>query len=207
MGHPHRGPVVGLRPSGPASRKPLGLAVLRATVLATVLLPSLLLPAQTAQGQVEETILLTNTILFVPELIVAESGGNVSLHLFNDGNVPHTFTLFMEPNAQVPFGNPAALREYNRTHDKFVDIDDKFVDIALEGGEEAWVNFTAPDLEADYFFVCMVPGHGITMNGRLQVGQGPGVDFGIGIVQGLLIVTLIGVAVFAVIYHVRSTRP
>ncbi|MEE9592141.1 MAG: plastocyanin/azurin family copper-binding protein [Thermoplasmata archaeon] len=179
-----------------------GIGLLPILLLLAVLTP-LVLSAPPAAAQLPLTIEMRDALAFEPGSLSAEPGENITLRLVNGGVLPHTFTLFAEANAQVPVDDNAPLQDfYGRSA--------TLVDIPLEGGEEATVTFTVPTEEGVYTFVCVISGHSAGgMHGLMFVGIAPGDgDFGgIGIVQGLLIFTLIGVGVFAVMYHVRSSRP
>ncbi len=169
-----------------------------------VLAAFLSLGSPVARGQLSLTIDFRDALTFEPASFSADPGENVTLRLVNGGVLPHTLTLFAEANAQVPVDDNAPLQDfYGRSA--------TLVDIPLEGGEEATVTFTVPAEEGVYTFVCIVTNHAVGgMHGLMFVGVAPGdgdIFGGIGIVQGLLIFTLIGVGVFAVTYHVRSSRP
>jgi uncharacterized cupredoxin-like copper-binding protein len=180
------------------------------TRLAGILLLTLVLAfllsvsVPSAQAQVSLTIDLRDVLAFEPNRITVNPGENVTIRVVNSGVLQHTFTLFAEVNAQVPVDNNAALRDFYARSPTLVDVD-------LAGGEEATVNFTAPMAEGAYTFVCIVSGHSVGgMHGLLSVGMAPGDGDpfgGIGIVQGIFIITLIGVGIFVVIYQIRSTRP
>ena len=173
-----------------------------ASPLIAFLFLALFIPTPGASGQVNLTVLLKDSLIFEPRLIVAQPGDNVSLKLVNDGVLRHTFTLFSQPNAQVPLNDNAALQE-------FASQAELIVDIVLAGGEEAWANFTAPPTEASYILVCTEPGHAVGgMHGVLAVGIPPpdGPSIRIGIVQGLMLGAIAGTVVFAVLYHLRTTR-
>ncbi len=180
-----------------------GIGLLPILLLLAVLTP-LVLSAPPAAAQLPLTIEMRDALAFEPGSLSGEPGENITLRLVNGGVLPHTFTLFAEANAQVPVDDNAALMDfYGRSA--------TLVDTFLEGGEEATVTFTVLAAEGVYTFVCIVPGHSVGgMHGLMFVGVAPGdgdIFGGIGIVQGLFIFTLIGVGVFAIIYHVRSSRP
>ncbi len=180
-----------------------GIGLLPILLLLAVLTP-LVLSAPPAAAQLPLTIEMRDALAFEPGSLSAEPGENITLRLVNGGVLPHTFTLFAEANAQVPVDDNAALMDfYGRSA--------TLVDTFLEGGEEVTVIFTVPVAEGVYTFVCIVPGHSVGgMHGLMFVGVAPGdgdIFGGIGIIQGLFIFTLIGVGVFAIMYHVRSSRP
>lgn len=193
--------VSGGRPPIRSVKGPVLTGVLLLT-FAVALLFSMIAPV--ARAQVPLTIDLRDTLAFEPNTFTVDPGENVTIRVVNGGILQHTFTLFAEANAQVPVDNNAALQDFYARSPTLVDVD-------LSGGLEDTVNFTAPMTEGVYTFVCMVPGHSVGgMHGLMFVGMAPtgGDPFGgIGIVQGLLIIALIGVVVFAVIYQIRSTRP
>lgn len=150
------------------------------------------------QGQRSQTITMGD-IFFDTGSFSVEPGENLTLRLINAGLLVHTFTLFAQVNARVPVEDNAALQAYNDTNAKVVDV-------TLDGGQEREVRFVAPATNGTYTYVCMVPNHSVAgMFGVLNVGPSGG-TFGIGIVQGIFLITLAGVLVFAVVYHVRSTR-
>ncbi len=172
--------------------------------LLLAVLISFVLNAPLAEAQLSLSIEMRDALAFEPGSFSADPGTNVTLHLVNGGVLPHTFTLFAEADVSVPVDDNAALQDfYGRSA--------TLVDVALEGAEEATVSFIIPAEEGTYTFVCVVPGHSVGgMHGLLSVGMAPGGGDpfgGIGIVQGIFIIALIGVVVFAVIYQIRSTRP
>lgn len=157
-----------------------------------------------AEAQVSLTVRL-NDFSFEPSIIVAQPGEEVSVLLINDGLVDHTFTIFAEPNADLPLDNNEALQAHYQQAELVVDV-------RLSPGESGWANFTAPSTEANYILVCMIPGHAVLgMHGVLRVGNpqgpGPGLDLQIGIVQAIMLVALVGTVVFSVAYHLRTRRP
>ena len=160
----------------------------------------LVLPTRPVQGQQSLTITMGDTFFDTASFSVAP-GENVTLRLVNGGAQEHTFTLFAQADATVPVNDNTALQEYNSTNAKIVDV-------GLLSGQERTVEFGAPSANGTYTFVCMVGGHSVSgMHGVMNVGAGPGGIFQIGIVQGIFLIALVGVLVFAVVYHVRSTRP
>lgn len=171
-------------------------------LFALALLAGLLGGPDHAHAQVTDDVLLRE-FAFEPSAFATDPGEEVTLHLINDGEQPHTFTLFAEPNPTVPVNDPGALLEFNATTEKIVDV-------RLGPGEETDIQFTTPTAAAQYVIVCMVPGHApLGMHGVVNVGveggpDGPSLPFGI--VQGMMLVTLIGTVIFAVAYHVRTTR-
>lgn len=181
------------------ARRPGGLSM--RPILPVLLLATSLLAAPPSQGQVPLTILLKDALSFEPASFRVEPGENVSLRLVHDGVTEHTFTLFAQADATVPLTDFSALRAYN-------DSNAKIVEVGLLGGEEREVQFTAPSLNGTYTFVCMVAGHSAGgMHGVMTVGgaSGDGV-FRIGIVQALLLIALVGTVIFALIYQIRSMR-
>lgn len=186
--------------AGPRRFTETGLPLL---LILLAILGSFVLTAPSVRAQLALDIEMRDALTFEPGSFSADPGTNVTLHLVNVGVIPHTFTLFAEPNVPVPLSDNAALQDFYARASTLVDV-------LLEGGEEATVNFTVPAEEGVYTFACLVPGHAAGgMHGVMFVGVGPpGGDIfgGLGIVQGLLLITLAGVLVFAVVYHVRSTR-
>ncbi len=174
---------------------------LSSLILLLAVLISFVLHAPLAEAQLSLSIEMRDALAFEPGSFSADPGANVTLHLVNGGAIQHTFTLFAEADASVPVDDNAALQDfYGRSP--------TLVDVALEGAEETTVSFTVPAEEGIYTFVCLVPGHSVGgMHGVMFVGVGPDGVIGIGIVQGIFLIALVGVAVFAVVYHVRSTRP
>ncbi len=158
-----------------------------------------------AAGQPPQSVLLLDNFTFDPGTIYVEPGENVSMMITIPGSLPHTFTVFAQPDVQIDYTNFAELNAYYEENERLTDV-------WLSGGESGWVNFTAPTLEGRYPIVCMIVGHaGAGMVGTLVVGEpgevGPsGFVWSLGLVQTMLVVTLIGVAVFAVYYHLRTTR-
>lgn len=190
---------------GQASNVRISMKRWMGSLLMTLMLAAVLfLGSPVAFGQVSLTLDLRDALAFEPASFSADPGENITLRLVNGGVLQHTFTLFAEANVQVPVDDNAALSDfYGRSA--------TLMDTFLEGGEEATVNFTVPAEEGVYTFVCIVPGHSVGgMHGLMFVGVAPGggdLFGGIGIVQGLFIFTLIGVGIFAFIYHVRTSRP
>ncbi len=174
---------------------------LSSLILLLAVLISFLLNASLVEAQLSLSIEMRDALAFEPGSFSADPGANVTIHLVNGGALRHTFTLFAEADAPVPVDDNAALQDfYGRSP--------TLVDVALEGAEETTVSFTAPAGEGIYTFVCIVPGHSVGgMHGLMFVGVGPPPTvIGIGVVQGIFLIALVGVAVFAVVYHVRSTR-
>ncbi len=137
------------------------------TVFATLLLLAALGLTGEVSAQVTLTILQRDARVFEPASFSAEPVETVTLTLMNTGAIPHTFTLFAQPNADVPVGDNAALQAYSATHAKIVDE-------ILGGGEQRQIQFTAPTVEARYVFVCMRPFHAAAgMHGVLIVGAPP----------------------------------
>jgi uncharacterized cupredoxin-like copper-binding protein len=177
---------------------------LRIAAFVVALLLLTLLPVPKASAQVNLTVQLKDTLSFEPSAISVQPGENISLFLVNDGIVDHTFTLFAQPNAEVPVNDNEALQAYYGQADIVVDV-------LVGPGETGWANFTAPLTEGLYIFVCMIPGHALGgMHGVLTVGNpsgpGPGFTLEIGLVQGLMLIALVGTVIFGVAYHLRSTR-
>ncbi|MFQ5986532.1 MAG: plastocyanin/azurin family copper-binding protein [Thermoplasmata archaeon] len=185
-------------PSGIA-RKGLRSALITALIIASIL--ALAGPGARAQAPLVMTM---GDLFFEPGSFSIEPGENVTLRVVNGGALRHTFTLFAEADAQVPVDDNAALLDFYARSPTLVDVD-------LAGGQETTVNFTVPDPIGVYTYVCIVPGHSVNgMHGLMFAGVTPGNgDFfgGIGIVQGILLIALAGVAIFVVIYQIRSTRP
>ncbi len=174
---------------------------LSSLILLLAVLISFVLHAPLAEAQLSLSIEMRDALAFEPGSFSADPGANVTLHLVNGGAIQHTFTLFAEADASVPVDDNAALQDIHGRSPTLVDV-------ALEGAEETTVSFTVPAEEGIYTFVCLVPGHSVGgMHGVMFVGVGPDGVIGIGIVQGIFLIALVGVAVFAVVYHVRSTRP
>ncbi|MFQ5553306.1 MAG: hypothetical protein ACE5EW_06275 [Thermoplasmata archaeon] len=181
----------------------VGKGLRRDLIMALLIACLLSLPVQQARGQASLPITM-GEFFFGPGSISLDPGENVTLHLVNDGTVRHTFTLFAEANADVPVLDNAALLDFYARSPTLVDVE-------LTVGQEVTLNFTVPETEGRYTFVCIISGHSVNgMHGLLFGGVEPGdgnLFGGIGIVQGLLLISLVGVAVFAVIYQIRSTRP
>ncbi len=173
---------------------------LSSLILLLAVLISFVLHAPLAEAQLSLSIEMRDALAFEPGSFSADPGANVTIHLVNGGALRHTLTLFAEADASVPVADNAALQDfYGRSP--------TLLDVALEGAEETTVSFTVPAEAGIYTFVCIVPGHSVGgMHGLLFVGVEPPGVIGIGIVQGIFLLALVGVAVFAVVYHVRSTR-
>lgn len=108
-------------------------------------------------------MILRDNFRFEPDTLSAAPGADLELLLINQGQLPHTFTLFAERNPSVPFDDPDALQQYYETHPTIVDI-------VLAEGEERTVSFPAPTEEGTYVFVCMRRGHAAEgMTGVLRV--------------------------------------
>lgn len=184
------------------SRIRWGLGVATAVLLLLALVVSSL---PSGQAQTPDEILLRDSFTFSPNRIPLSPGQNVSIHLTNAGVTIHTFTLFATPDPQVELSSFPDLVA-------FYDASEKLVDASIPGGESDWANFTAPEVEANYLFVCMIAGHAATgMFGYAVVGNpappdGGGFVWPFGLVQNLFIAALVGAVVFAVIYQLRSRR-
>ncbi len=122
-------------------------------------------PAPGVRGQVALTITMADALTFSPNTFSAAPGESVSLTLINAGNLPHTFTLFDDVDADVPL-DPSGLDNYYNTHDKLVDLN-------FTSGQELSHTFTAPATEGTYTLVCMEPGHVPSMVGTMTVTSEP----------------------------------
>ncbi len=174
---------------------------LSSLILLLTVLISFVLNAPLAEAQLSLSIEMQDVFAFDPGSFFGDPGANVTIQLVNGGALQHTFTLFAEVDAPVPVNDNAALQDfYGRSA--------TLVDVALVGAGETTLSFTVPVEEGIYTFVCIVSGHSIQgMHGLMFVGvEPPDGVIGIGIVQGIFLIALVGVAVFAVVYHVRSTR-
>ncbi|MDX1534633.1 MAG: cupredoxin domain-containing protein [Thermoplasmata archaeon] len=187
------------RPGGYFRPSVLLLGLFLTVLVVAVLMPVFLL-TQPVRAQASVTIDMRDALSFEPGTLFFDPGTNVTLELVNGGVLRHTFTLFAEAGADVPVNDNAALQAFYASNPILVDV-------SLEGGQEATANLTVPE-EGVYTFVCMVPGHAVGgMHGLMIVGSPPVPGgLGIGIVQVLFLIALAGVAVFAAVYHVRSTR-
>ncbi len=166
--------------------------LISATLLSGLLLGLLVLSLPQHATALTRDVDLNDTLTFVPTTIQVEPGEAVNLRLVNGQNV-HTFTLFKEADADVPFSNQPDLNAYYSTAQKIVDI-------TLQSGDVKWANFTAPMTEGRYIFVCMEPGHSPAgMHGELIVGSPPegGITPStIGIVAAVVIVAVVIVVFF-----------
>ncbi len=171
-------------------------------MLAAAIVVGVFIPYQPARGQVSMDVQLQDNFRFDPERIEVRPGENVTLRLMNVGFAPHTFTLFAVPNAVVPVDNFPELQSYYENTELIVDV-------WLDGQNESTRTFTAPMIEANYVFVCMLIGHALNgMVGVLVVGSGsptPGPVWPLGLIQTILAIALAGTAIFAVVYHLRTT--
>lgn len=169
-------------------------------LIALLLVPLFLLalPAPPARGQLELEVQLGD-LFFNPNEIQVDPGDEVRIHLVNIGTT-HTFTIFAEPDTEQPRTTPALRDFYERTP--------KLVDVFVEAGQTAWANFTAPEEEGIYYLVCMVPGHiEGNMFGFFIVGNPPRDSvLGVGIVQLLILMAIVGTVIFSIVYHIRTTR-
>lgn len=150
-------------------------------------------PASALEMNVE----MRDTFTFVPDTIRVQPGEQVSLRIVNTGIATHTFTLFAQVNAQVPFDDFTELTAYN-------DSNAKLADVWLPGGEATWANFTAPTQEGSYVFVCMIAPHAqLGMRGVMVVTTQTGLDIvTIAIIAGVTI----PVAIVAVIFVLRMRK-
>lgn len=160
-------------------------------------------PAQ-AQEPVSVEVIM-GEFFFNPNILRVDPGDNVTVRLSNDGGAVHTFTIFAEVNASVPLNDNDLLQDYFTEHPTLLHV-------RLEPEEEVTIQFDAPDVAGNYVLVCMVPGHaeqgmhGLLVNGAFGGdGDGPRLP-NLNIVQALLLIALVGTLVFAVLYHVRTTR-
>lgn len=134
-------------------------------VVGLLLLPILLAlhaPGQTPSEPRTLIIRATGGIRFDPDTIYVEPGEEVKLAFVVVGPATHTFTLFAEKDAQVPFEN-VALQDYYDSHATLVDF-------PLPPGTEDEVVLTAPSEGGTYVFVCMTTNHAEAgMHGRMIV--------------------------------------
>lgn len=157
----------------------------------------LLVPWTPAVANGGTDVLMKDSLAFEPDTLTAVEGATVSVHVINDGTIPHTFTLFAEVNPEVPFSPQSELETYNDTHAKVLDANGDPVDILLQAGEEATITFTAPDAPGTYIFVCMEEQHaGLGMHGVLTVtAADTGMDGDGGGISPVLIGAIVGVVV------------
>lgn len=144
---------------------------------------------------------LDDTLVFTPNEIPVMPGESVSLQIENTGTEIHSFTLFLQVDADVPVTDFAALTAYNNTNDK--------IEVWLNGGETDWANFTAPTDPGRYTYVCMVLGHAASgMVGELIV-QGETPPPGDGLISPLfigIIVAVVAIVVLVVVFFVLRSR-
>lgn len=119
-------------------------------------------PVQASPEPRTLVIQATGGIRFEPDTIHVVPGEEVKLAFLVVGSATHTFTLFADRDAQVPFENDA-LQAYYAAHATLVDF-------PLPPGTEDEVVFTAPSEEGTYVFVCMMTNHAESgMHGRMIV--------------------------------------
>ncbi len=171
---------------------------LAATALTALALMGMIALTLSVPSQAKEmTVRMKEPFAFDPPSMEAMPGESITLLVINEGTTRHSFTLFEEKDASVPWQNDPDLQQYNTTHDKIVDV-------WLDGGNEKTVTFTAPVEPGTYTYVCMVPLHASGgMRGELVVSEEPGgIDsLTIGIVVGIVIVV---VAVVVLMFLRRS---
>ncbi len=139
----------------------------------------------------EREIELTDALLFVPSEITVSPGEQVSLRLKNVGSSSHTFTLFAAGDQMAPVHDDDALIQYNGSTAKIVDV-------WVPPQETRWANFTAPAVEGDYHFVCMIIPHARQgMEGFMVVASQTGIELTtIAVVAGVVIAVAIVVSTF-----------
>ncbi len=95
-------------------------------------------------------------------------------------------------------------------HDFTIDVEGvRYATPRILPGEVAYLEFYI-NVTGTIPYWCSVPGHReLGMEGAFIVGTtggGPGFSLDIGLVQGIMIIALIGTGIFAVVYHLRVTR-
>ena len=172
-------------------------------LLTTILVASILPwggPSTTVTAQVSLTITMLD-ISFDTRSFSAEPGESVTIMLMNDGGIDHTFTLFAQVNATVPVNNPTDLVAYNSSNAKITP------EVRLSRNEQMQIQFTAPSVQGDYTYVCMITGHAAEpdgMSGVMTVSSAappptdtPGLDpLVLGIVIAVVVIIMAVAAVF-----------
>jgi len=123
-----------------------------------------------------------------PDIIVA-GGALVTLTLISRDSSPHNWFLDYNDNVQPDVGEPSS-PDFN----------------TLAGPKVVVWNFTA-DRPGEYHYRCRY--HPTSMIGTIIIlgeERPPPAGPGIGLIPGILLVSLAGVLVFAVVYHARAVR-
>ncbi len=174
--------------------------VLLATILAVSILPWGG-PSTTVTAQVSLTITMLD-ISFDTRSFSAEPGESVTIMLINAGVLDHTFTLFAQVNATVPVNDATALAAYNSSNAKV-----PLSEVTLSSNEQMQIQFTAPAVQGDYTYVCMITGHAAGpegMSGVMTVSSAappptdpPGLDpLVLGIIVAVVVIVIATAAVF-----------
>jgi uncharacterized cupredoxin-like copper-binding protein len=133
-------------------------------LVATVGLPSAAalgtLPAAPAIGyghsesaNTTQTVNMTDAPAFTPRSMTATAGGALSVHLVNQGNFSHTFTLSKVPNVVLnPTWTPTQLTAFFAKNGSLANV-------SVAAGSTAWANvtFNASTGSDSFEFVSVVP--------------------------------------------------
>ncbi|MBI1368701.1 MAG: hypothetical protein GC162_08630 [Planctomycetes bacterium] len=104
--------------------------------------------------------------------LVVPPGAKVVLHIENLDSMIHNLVI-TEPGARIEIVNAALALGADGPALGYVPKSDKvlFSVPAIEPGESAKLEFTAPKVQGVYPYVCTFPGHGFVMYGALYVGE------------------------------------
>lgn len=104
-------------------------------------------------GALNATVNLTDRPGYSPQFLAFPAGNNVSIHLVNDGNFTHTFTVCAKADVRIPSSlSPSQL-------DAFFAANGTLANVSLNGGAQGWANFTFNSSEGfdSFEFASVVP--------------------------------------------------
>ncbi len=133
---------------------------------------SLALPLARAQEAVEIEMKAVAGLRFDPPRFQVKPGAKVKLSLSNTDDMAHNL-VFTTPDGRMEIVTAAMTMPITPTSD-FIPKSDKVLwhVPVLTPGKEAELEFTAPEKEGVYPYVCTYPGHGMIMYGAMYVAKG-----------------------------------
>jgi azurin len=146
------------------------MPLLRLEFFAAILLVPLALAV--AQEPVEIDIKAVAGLRFDPPRFHVKPGAKVKLTLSNADDMAHNL-VFTTPDARMEIVT-AAMTMPITPEAQFIPKSDKVLWHigVLTPGQEAEIEFTAPEKEGVYPYVCTYPGHGLIMYGAMYVAKG-----------------------------------
>ncbi len=118
-------------------------------------------------------VVMSDAPAYAPASFTANVSSNLSVDLFNNGSLAHTFTVSPVPNYVIPQNwTPSQL-------DQFYATEGALANVNVSAGEHAWANLTldASISPGAYEFYSLIPYQfQAGMSGKILVQGGPGIE-------------------------------